>query len=265
MEKNRQADTVVDEILEAESGGGRAPSNPYVAKFILYLALAWSLFQLYVSSPLVLEYTPWMNADVVKRIHLMFAGLLAYLSYLPMKNSPREYVPTTDWIMGILMVLTIGYLIYYQVWDSEAFEMRLGTPNTLDMASGIIGLVLLLEATRRTLGPPLMVVAILALSYAYFGMGDYGGSSLSKIITHMWITTEGAFGVAIGVSATMVFLFVLFGALLEQAGAGNYFIRVAFSLMGHFRGGPAKAAVVSSAMTGMLSMKTTSSRSAMAR
>ena len=126
-------------------------------------------------------------------------------------------------------------------------------PNKLDLITSLIGLALLLEATRRSLGPPLMVVAILALTYAYFGMGDYGGASVNKIVSHMWITTEGAFGIAIGVSATMVFLFVLFGALLEQAGAGNYFIRVAFSLMGHFKGGPAKAAVVSSAMTGMIS------------
>ena len=241
-----------DMVLEAESGG-RDPSNPYLAKFILYLALVWSLFQLYVSSPLVLEFTPWMNADVVKRIHLMFAGFLAYLSYLPFKSSPKKYVPVTDWVMAILLILSVAYLIYGQVWDSDAFEMRLGVPNQLDLVMSVIGLVLLLEATRRSLGPPLMVVAILALTYAYFGMGDYGGASINKIVSHMWITTEGAFGIAIGVSATMVFLFVLFGALLEQAGAGNYFIRVAFSLMGHFKGGPAKAAVVSSAMTGMIS------------
>jgi TRAP transporter 4TM/12TM fusion protein len=239
-------------VAEAESGG-RDPSNKHIKKFILYFALTWSLFQLYVSSPLVLEFTPWMNADVVKRIHLIFAGFLAYLSYLPFKSAPKKYIPLYDWIMGLLLVLTTMYLIYNQVWDSEAFEMRLGVPNALDLYTGIIGLVLLLEATRRSLGPPLMVVAILALIYAYFGMGDYGGSSIQKIVSHMWITTEGAFGIAIGVSATMVFLFVLFGALLERAGAGNYFIRVAFSLMGHFRGGPAKAAVVSSAMTGMIS------------
>jgi TRAP transporter 4TM/12TM fusion protein len=241
-----------DLVLESETGG-REPSNPVVANFILYLALSWSLFQLYVSSPLVLEFTPWMNADVVKRLHLMFAGFLAYLSYLPLKNSPKHYVPITDWIMGILLILTVAYLIYGQVWDSEAFEMRLGVPNTLDYITGVIGMVLLLEATRRSLGPPLMIVALLGLTYAYFGGGDYGGSSIGKVISHMWITTEGAFGIAIGVSATMVFLFVLFGSLLEQAGAGNYFIRVAFSLMGHFKGGPAKAAVVSSAMTGMIS------------
>ncbi len=241
-----------DLVAEAETGG-RQPSNKYIAKFILYLALTWSLFQLYVSSPLVLEFSPWMNADVVKRIHLIFAGFLAYLSYMPLKSSPKKYVPITDWIMGILLVLSIVFFIYSQVWDSKDFEMRLGIPNQLDYFFSIAGIVLLLEATRRTLGPPLMIIATLALTYAYFGAGDYGGSSIGKIISHMWITTEGAFGIAIGVSATMVFLFVLFGALLEQAGAGNYFIRVAFSLMGHFRGGPAKAAVVSSAMTGMIS------------
>lgn len=241
-----------DLVAEAETGG-REPSNKIVSKFILYLALTWSLFQLYVSSPLVLEFTPWINADVVKRIHLIFAGLLAYLSYLPFKNSPKKYVPITDWIMGILLVSSIIFFIYSQVWDSTNFEMRLGVPNDLDYFFSICGILLLLEATRRTLGPPLMIIAVLALSYAYFGGGVYGGSSIGKIISHMWITTEGAFGIAIGVSASMVFLFVLFGALLEQAGAGNYFIRVAFSLMGHFRGGPAKAAVVSSAMTGMIS------------
>jgi len=251
-DKPKEELSTQDMLLESETGG-REPSNPIVANFILYLALSWSLFQLYVSSPLVLEFTPWMNADVVKRLHLMFAGFLAYLSYLPLKSSPKKYVPITDWIMGILLLFTVAYLIYGQVWDSEAFEMRLGVPNTLDYISGVTGMILLLEATRRSLGPPLMIVALLGLLYAYFGGGDYNGSSVGKVISHMWITTEGAFGIAIGVSATMVFLFVLFGSLLEQAGAGNYFIRVAFSLMGHFRGGPAKAAVVSSAMTGMIS------------
>lgn len=253
MDKDSKNDISAEQLVAEAETGGRQPDNPVIAKFILYLALSWSLFQLYVSSPLVLEFTPWMNADVVKRIHLIFAGFLAYLSYLPFKNAPKNYIPIYDWIMGILMILSIVFLIYSQVWDSEAFEMRLGVPNTLDYISGVVGIVLLLEATRRSLGPPLMVVAILALTYAFIGGGDYNGSSLGKVLSHMWITTEGAFGIAIGVSATMVFLFVLFGALLEQAGAGNYFIRVAFSLMGHFRGGPAKAAVVSSAMTGMIS------------
>ena len=233
--------------------GNRKPNSTFITNILLYIALTWSLFQLYVSSPLVLEITPWMNADVVKRVHVSFAGLLAFLSYPAFKKSSRSQIPWSDWIMGFLIVISCVYLIYNQVWDSRAFEMRLGVPNSTDLLLSCVGLLLLLEATRRSLGPPLMIVALIALTYAYLGAGGYGGASLNKIVSHMWITTEGAFGIAVGVSASMVFLFVLFGALLEKAGAGNYFIRVAYSLTGHYRGGPAKAAVVSSAMTGMIS------------
>jgi len=141
MNEEKKPELSGAEIASESESGGRTPSNPNLANFIIYLALTWSVFQLYVSSPLVLEFTPWMNADVVKRIHLMFAGLLAYLSYLPFKNSPKHYVPITDWIMGCLMVLVIAYLIYNQVWDSDAFEMRLGVPNQLDLVTSLIGLV----------------------------------------------------------------------------------------------------------------------------
>ncbi len=233
--------------------GTRDPSNKFLSKFIIYLAVTWSLFQLYVSSPLVLEFTPWMNIDMVKKFHLIFAGFLAYLTYVPYKKAPTGHVPIYDWVMGGLLIISVLYFMFEQLFSPVAFEMRLGVPNQTDIIFAIIGLVLLLEATRRSLGPPLMIVATLAVVYAWLGAGDYGGSSVSKIVSHMWITTEGAFGIAIGVSASMVFLFVLFGSLLDQAGAGNYFIKVAFALMGHFRGGPAKAAVVSSAMTGMIS------------
>jgi TRAP-type uncharacterized transport system fused permease subunit len=233
--------------------GNRKPNSVFINNILLYIALTWSLFQLYVSSPLVLEITPWMNADVVKRVHVSFAGLLAFISYPALKKSSRIHIPWSDWVMGLLIVISCIYLIYNQVWDSRAFEMRLGVPNSTDLVLSVVGLILLLEATRRSLGPPLMIVALLALTYTYLGAGGYGGASLNKIVSHMWITTEGAFGIAVGVSASMVFLFVLFGALLEKAGAGNYFIRVAYALTGHYRGGPAKAAVVSSAMTGMIS------------
>ena len=205
MNEEKEPDSTAQDLVAEAESGGRNPSNPHLANFILYLALVWSIFQLYVSSPLVLEFTPWMNADVVKRIHLIFASFLAYLSYLPFKNSPKHYIPITDWIMGFLMIFVIAYLVYSQVWDGDAFEMRLGVPNQLDLITSVIGIVLLLEATRRSLGPPLMIVASLALTYAYFGGGDYGGASINKIVSHMWITTEGAFGIAIGVSATMYF------------------------------------------------------------
>ncbi|WP_366510983.1 TRAP transporter permease [Yoonia sp.] len=135
---------------------------------------------------------------------------------------------------------------------------RVGAPILQDFVVAVIGLMLLLEATRRALGPALMIVASVFLVYTVLGPNmpsiiAHKGNSLSEIVNHQWITTEGVFGIALGVSTSFVFLFVLFGSLLDRAGAGNYFIQVAFSLMGHMKGGPAKAAVVSSAMTGLIS------------
>ena len=132
--------------------GNRNPENPLIRNILIYVAMAWSVFQLYVSSPLVLEITPWMNADVVKRVHVSFAGFLAFLSYPALKRSSRVVIPWADWIMGILIVVSCLYLVYNQVWDSRAFEMRLGVPNSSDLYLSIIGLILLLEATRRSLG-----------------------------------------------------------------------------------------------------------------
>ena len=118
------------------------------------------------------------------------------------------------------------------------------------MAVAVVGVLLLLEATRRVVGPPMAIIALLMLVYAFAGphMPDaiaHKGVSLSKAVSHYWLSSEGVFGVALGVSSSYIFLFVLFGALLEKAGAGSYFIKVAYSLLGHLRGGPAKAAVES--------------------
>ncbi len=144
------------------------------------------------------------------------------------------------------------YLFYRELSD------RPGLPTTTDLVVSVVGLVLILEATRRALGPPLAIVCIFFMFYTFGGhlmpeMIAHQGASLNKGMSHYYLGTEGVFGIALGVSASMVFLFVLFGSLLEKAGAGNYFIRVAFALMGHMRGGPAKAAVVSSGMTGLVS------------
>ncbi len=117
---------------------------------------------------------------------------------------------------------------------------RSGAPTTPDLVTAVIGMLMLLEATRRALGPPLMIVAIVFLAYTFGGpyMPDviaHKGQSLSKVMSHQWLTTEGVFGIALGVSTSFVFLFVLFGAMLEQAGAGNYFIKVAFAMLGHLQ------------------------------
>ena len=118
--------------------------------------------------------------------------------------------------------------------------------------------MLLLEATRRVVGVPMAIMALIFIGYIFFGpyMPDviaHKGASFSKAMSHLWLSTEGVFGVALGVSSGFVFLFVLFGALLDTGGAGNYFIKSALSLLGHMRGGPAKAAVVSSGLTGLIS------------
>ncbi len=161
-----------------------------------------------------------------------------------------------DWLLAVLSVAVCLYLVVFQ----NSIAERAGLPIPSDLVISAIGLVVLLIATFRSLGLPLCVVAGVFLVYVFFGdrsfipeVIQWKGASFGKAMWHFWMQTEGVFGVALGVSASMVFLFVLFGALLEKAGAGNYFIEVSFSLMGHMRGGPAKAAVVSSAMTGLIS------------
>ncbi|HED13812.1 MAG TPA: TRAP transporter fused permease subunit [Gammaproteobacteria bacterium] len=222
---------------------------------LFFVPLLWSVFQLWYASPLpFIFHFAILNDTEARAVHLAFAIFLAYTAYPSFKSSPRDYIPLQDWLVGIVGALCSLYLyIFY----SELAD-RPGIPIALDLWVAVIGIAILLEATRRALGPPLMVVAGIFMLYAFAGpyMPDviaHKGASLAKGMDHYWLSTEGVFGVALGVSTGMVFMFVLFGSLLEKAGAGNYFIRVAFAAMGHMRGGPAKAAVVSSAMTGMIS------------
>ena len=194
------------------------------------------------------------NDTETRSIHLAFALLLAFLAYPAFKRSPRDRVPLVDIALGLVAAASAAYLfIFYQ-----QLALRPGSLTTADLVTACIGIPLLLEATRRALGPPLAVIALLFLLYSLAGpwmpgMLAHRGVSLNALANHQWITTEGVFGIALGVSTSFVFLFVLFGALLERAGAGHYFIQLAFSLLGHLRGGPAKAAVVASGMTGLIS------------
>jgi TRAP transporter 4TM/12TM fusion protein len=253
-DKARDEGSSAEDIVADVDTGGRAPTG-IPAKILLLVPLAWSLFQLWYASPLPFIFKfGVLNDTEARAIHLAFSVFLAYLAFPAFKRSPRHKIPIQDWVFALVGAFCASYLFLFY----DALADRPGNPTTYDVVVAVVGMVLLLEATRRSLGPPLMVVAGVFLLYAFAGpyMPDviaHKGASLNKGMSHYWLATEGVFGVALGVSATMVFLFVLFGALLEQAGAGNYFIRVAFAFMGHFRGGPAKAAVVSSAMTGMIS------------
>jgi TRAP transporter 4TM/12TM fusion protein len=135
---------------------------------------------------------------------------------------------------------------------------RPGQPTSMDLWTAVIGMVLLLEATRRAVGWPMAVLAIFCLVYVFAGpyMPDvllHKGASVSRAMSQMWLTTEGVFGVALGVSVSTIFVYVLFGSLLDLAGGGNYMMQVSFAALGHMRGGPAKVAVVSSALNGVVS------------
>ncbi|WP_342058970.1 TRAP transporter permease [Aeromonas sp. OTU364] len=242
------------EELIAQDVGARLPLG-LMGWLITGLALAWSLFQLWIASPLPFIFgVGVLNDTETRAIHLTFALLLAYLVFPAFRRSPRDRVPLGDIALGLIAAGAAAYLFVMY----EALAQRPGNLTTADLITACIGIPLLLEAARRALGPALAVIALVFLAYSLAGPWMPGllahrGVSFTALANHQWITTEGVFGIALGVSTSFVFLFVLFGALLERAGAGHYFIQLAFSLLGHLRGGPAKAAVVASALTGVIS------------
>ncbi|UAB69851.1 TRAP transporter permease [Vibrio sp. SCSIO 43132] len=244
---------VQDMVAQADTGARNPSGIP--GRILWFVPLCWSLFQLWYASPLPFIFNIFVLNDTEARaIHLTFAIFLAFTAYPAMKNSPRDHIPLIDWVLALAGSFSAAYIYLFYT----ELAGRSGAPTTFDIVAAVTGMVLLLEATRRALGPPLMVVAAVFLTYTFAGpyMPDviaHKGASLNKAMSHLWLTTEGVFGVALGVSTSFVFLFVLFGAMLERAGAGAYFIKVAFSLLGHMRGGPAKAAVVASGLSGLVS------------
>ncbi len=249
-------ETDVNDLIIEHDTGARSPSG-IAGKMLIAVAIIWSLFQLWIASPLPFALNMFILNDTQSRsIHLAFALFLAFTAYPMTRSSPRSYIPIYDWVMALAGAFSGGYLYLFY----EELALRPGLPTELDVWTSCIGIILLLEAARRSLGLPLMIMGAVFLSYTFFGSASWmpdliahKGQSLNKVANHQWLSTEGVFGIALGVSSGFVFLFVLFGALLDKAGAGNYFIKVAFSLLGHLRGGPAKAAVLSSGLTGFIS------------
>lgn len=254
--KESSSSTDLDELVSSNDMGGRKPKGLQL-KIILVVAFVWALFQLWIASPfpylLETDLLRW-NSNQARSIHLSFAIFLVFLSFPFGSKSPIDKIPATDWCIAILASLcTSYYLIEY-----NSIATRVGAPILQDVIVACIGIPLLFEAARRSLGITLPLIASTFLIYNFFGnympeMIAHKGFNLYEVVNHQWITTEGVFGIALGVSTDFVFLFVLFGALLDKAGAGNYFIQLAFSCLGHFRGGPAKAAVVASGLTGLIS------------
>ncbi len=255
-DKNRPlSEEELQDLVASTDAGARSPAGS-IGLFLACVAVAWSAFQVLLASPISNMVLPGSVINNSRQVHLAFAIFLAFMAYPAFRNSPRHYIPIADWIMGIVGagIAMYGYIFYQKIVNSG------GLADDMDKWFALAGLLLLFEGARRALGPAMAIIATIFLGYVFFGSSDWvpeviqwKGASLKKAMSHMWITSEGVFGIALGVSTKFVFLFVLFGALLDKAGAGNYFIKMAFGALGHLRGGPAKAAVVGSAATGLIS------------
>ena len=231
-------------------------------KIVLAIAIIWSLFQLWYASP----FPFWFNIGMFKglparAIHLGFALLLAFLIFPFSKSKKISIIDILISIIAAFCCLYI-YFFYDQLVDRGGILLKITLGQNInipiELIIGITGILILLEATRRAIGLPLVIIAICFLLFSFFGryapdMISHGGLSLKRLVGFQWFDQEAIFGIPIGVSVDFIFLFVLFGALLETAGGGKYFLDLAFAMVGKMRGGPAKAAILGSGMTGLIS------------
>ena len=251
----RKKEVTAEELLREETADVRS-LRPFEYYLTGTIAIAWAIFQMALPSVLVIDSTQ------ERAIHLAFAMSLLFL-LMPCFKKPRKYlgylsvidrIPLIDYILALLGAFTSLYLaIFY-----DDIAMRAGAPITADLISGSILVILLLEATRRIIGPALSVIALAFTLYAFLGpyMPDliaFKGVSLSKYLSNITNSTEGIYGIPLGVSSAIVYLFVLLGGLLDKAGAGRFFTNLALSFLGRFKGGAAKAAIVASGATGLVS------------
>ena len=231
-------------------------------KLVAIIAITWSLFQLWYASP----FPFWFNFGMFKglparAIHLGFALLLAFLIFPYARGKKVNFIDILIAIIGAVCCLYI-YVFYDQLVDRGGILLKINFSDDftipVELILGIVGILILLEATRRVIGVPLVVIAVCFLLFSYFGQYapdiiSHGGLSLKRLVGFQWFDQEAIFGIPIGVSVDFIFLFVLFGALLETAGGGKYFLDLAFAMVGKMRGGPAKAAILGSGMTGLIS------------
>ena len=248
-----------DRTLEEFEYQGRQQGSG-LARLVGGLCFAWSVYQLWIASPFPFMLDFAIIGDVPARgIHLSFALLLCFLIFPFSRRGGAHGLPLFDIACALLAWFAAFYL--FVGWDGLVARQGVllvwnGIP--VEAILGGAGIILLLDATRRAIGIPLVIVCSIFLVYSIFGQSmpdivSHKGLSLNRLIGYQWLTGEAVFGIPISVSVSFVFLFVLFGALLDKAGAGQYFLALSFALVGRFSGGPAKAAILASGMTGMIS------------
>ncbi|MDR2801109.1 MAG: TRAP transporter large permease subunit, partial [Desulfovibrio sp.] len=219
----------------------------FTGKLVTLVCVLFSLFHLYCAA------FGSLPPQIQRSVHLGFAFFIIFLLYPAQKGRDRG-LHWTDIILACAGVWVCGYIIV----NYESIIMDIDPPTIVGYLHGAAALLLLLEATRRIVGLSIALVAVTFLLYAMFGQYlpgvlGHGGFSIKRIISHMYLTSEGIFGVQLGVSATFVFLFILFGAFLHSTGLGKFFIDLALACTGHKVGGPAKVAIVASGFFGTIS------------
>ncbi len=220
----------------------------FMAKIVSAIAISFSVFQLYTAIFGILD------AQLQRAVHLGFALALSYLLYPTRKSWSRTKLHPLDLVLAILGAAAPAYICMMY----RELVMRAGMVTPADLAMGVIGILLVIEATRRVVGIPMVAVVLVFITYAFAGPYMPGvlahrGLSLEQLVGHLYYTTEGIFGIPLGVSSTFIFLFILFGAYLESTGLGKFFIDIANAIAGWASGGPAKVAVLSSALMGTVS------------
>ncbi len=224
---------------------------------VTFLLIALSIFHYYTAGFGLLREATHRGVHLAFVLGLIFL-VFAFSKKEGVQRDPSWHhplgLPLYDWVFALLAVASALYIPY--VFDDLAF--RIGNPDSMDVVMGTILIVLLLEATRRSMGWPLPIIAISFMLYAMFGQSfpgllKHAGATWSQVVNHQYMTSQGIYGIAVGVVATYVFHFVLFGVLATRIGLGQLFLDVASAIAGKYAGGPAKVSVFGSAMFGMLS------------
>ena len=253
----------IGELVERFAGPQRALGGPF-AVIVPLVAFSWSLWQLWIASPLPFEFGFGIFVDLPARaLHLAFGLLLGFLMFPTAWEAAgtRRGLVTVGIGVFAFAICSYGWIAYDGIVNRDGilleFEVA-GFNIPFEALLGGAGILLLLEATRRSIGLPLVIVCTVFLLYSIYGQSmpdviSHKGVSLERLIGYQWLSSEAVFGIPIDVSVSYVFLFVLFGAFLDKAGAGRFFLDLSFGLVGANRGGPAKAAIMASGLTGTVS------------
>ncbi|WP_339096143.1 TRAP transporter permease [Deinococcus sp. VB142] len=243
------------EMVEAAETGGRKLGG-WQARLVTVIAVAWCLFQMYAA------WNGTLVPTTLRAIHLGFAFALAFLVF-PFRKTPGKPqvgIPWSDWLLGLLATGSAAYFVVQYANIAANGGIRDGVPADLWAGSALV--VMLLLAAWRTIGIAMPLISLAFILFAFMGAKGlikaiqtpfHGGYTWPQLMGQLATNTEGIFGTALGVSAQIVFLFVLFGAVFDKLGAGDWFMRVAQSILGGFRGGAAKASILSSGLNGIIS------------